>query len=64
MDAVSVDRDECDACPAEAHVQAFVYAEMKSGNTVSYCSHHGTQYMVELTRQAVTVVDLRHLCHS
>lgn len=63
MHAIEVDTDQCDACPSEAHVKAFVYAEMKSGRTVSYCSHHGTQYLTELTRQANVVIDLRHLCH-
>lgn len=60
MDAVTVDRDECDACPAEAHVKAYVFAKMPSGSTLAYCGSHGTRYFTELARQADTLIDLRY----
>lgn len=64
MDVIEVAVDECDACPAEAHVKAYVYAQMPSGHTLSYCSHHGSEYLPELTRQATILVDLRHTLHG
>ena len=64
MDVLTVDTDECDSCPAQAHVQAYVFAEMPSGRTVSYCAHHGTAYLAELTKQATVLIDLRHTLHS
>ncbi|MFJ4997126.1 hypothetical protein ACIP5T_03170 [Microbacterium sp. NPDC088619] len=60
MHAISVDSDECDACPFEAHVKAYVFAKMRSGRSVSYCSHHGSIYFTELARQADTLIDLRY----
>lgn len=53
---IEVASDRCDTCGAEA----FVYAELEHGS-VAYCGHHGTEYLPELTRQAITVIDLRHL---
>lgn len=54
--------DTCDACPAEAQVQAYVYAEHPDWSApLAYCSHHGTQYMAELIACRATIVDLRHL---
>lgn len=64
MDVVTVDVDECDACPSSAHVKSYIYAQMPSGHSVSYCCHHGTAYLAELTRQASTIVDLRHTLHG
>lgn len=64
MYAITVDSDECDACGEQAHVQAFLYAEMPSGHTLSYCGNHGTRYLDELIRQGATVIDMRHLIHS
>lgn len=58
--AITVETDECDACPADAHVKAYVYALMPSGRSISYCSHHGTAYFPELARQAETLIDLRY----
>lgn len=58
--AITVDTDECDAC-TDAHVQAFLYAEMPSGHTLSYCGNHGTRYLDGLTRQGAKIIDLRHL---
>lgn len=64
MHVISVDADECDACPHTAHVKAYLHAQMPSGNTVSYCAHHGTEYLSELTRQAAVIIDLRHQVHE
>lgn len=61
---ISVDRDECDACGDAAHVQAYLYAEMPSGHTLSYCGSHGTRYLDGLIKQGAKIVDLRHLIHS
>lgn len=61
---VHVDRAECDACGYDAHAEAFVFAEMKDGKTVSYCGSHGTRYFVELARQAVKLIDLRYMIES
>lgn len=58
---VEVDGDRCDACPASAMVEAFVFVEMPSGHPLAYCAHHGTLFMAELIRQHATVVDMRHL---
>lgn len=58
---VEVADDECDACPASAHVAAFLYAELPSGRSLSFCAHHGTEYLPGLIAQHATVVDLRHL---
>jgi hypothetical protein len=52
---IEVAQDTCDACGA----QAFVYAEMPDGRTVSYCAHHGTAYWARLNEQAVKVIDFR-----
>lgn len=61
---VQVDRAECDACGYDAHAEAFVFAEMKDGKTVSYCGSHGTRYFVELAWQAVKLIDLRYMIES
>ena len=51
----------CDTCAGSgAYVEAFVFAEMPSGLSVAYCSHHGTKYWVKLNEQAATVIDFRH----
>ncbi len=59
---VCVDREGCDHCGP--HVQAFVYATMPDGKPLTYCGSCGTRYMDELTRQAKTVLDLRHQLHE
>lgn len=64
MNVISVDSDQCDACPSEAHVAAYVYAELKSGKSLSLCAHHGRQHMVALIEQGATVVDMTHLVHA
>lgn len=64
MHAIEVETDQCDACPSEAHVKAFVYVKMPSGRTLSYCGSHGTIYLPELARQAATIIDLRHTIHE
>lgn len=58
---VEVDADECDACPAAAHVKAFVYAEMPSGLSLAYCGSHGTRFLAALIAQDAHIIDLRHL---
>lgn len=60
MHTIEVQSDECDACPADAHVQAYVYVELRNGGTVSYCAHHGTEYMPRLHELEATIIDLRH----
>lgn len=60
MDVVEVAVDLCDACPSEAHVQAYVFAEMPSGRGVSFCIHHGRENMIALHEQGATVIDLSH----
>jgi hypothetical protein len=42
-----------------SQVQAYVYAELPSGRSVSYCAHHGTKYWDALNAQASVVIDLR-----
>lgn len=64
MQVVEVDTDTCDACPSVAHVKAYVYAQMPSGLTVSYCGSHGTKYFTELAQQAVKIIDLRYLIET
>lgn len=56
---VEVDADRCDA--RECGARAFVYAEMPSGNSLSFCGHHGGEYLEGLAAQGATVIDLRHL---
>lgn len=64
MDVVEVASDYCDACPAEAHVQAYVYATHRDWPSgVSYCAHHGAEYVDELARCGATVVNMTHLLH-
>lgn len=55
---VEVAADTCDArrCPAKA----FGYAQLAHGS-LSYCSHHATQFWDELNKQAKFVVDLRDM---
>lgn len=60
MYALSVEIDECDACPAIAHVKSYVFVQMPSGRTVSYCCHHGSVYFDALALQADTLIDLRY----
>ena len=60
VDAITVDVDECDSC-TDAHAQAYLYAEMPSGHTLSYCGNHGTRYLDGLIRQGAKIIDLRHL---
>lgn len=58
---VEVERDECDACPFDAHVAASVYASHTSWpSSLAYCGHHGTAYMSRLNELGAVVVDMRH----
>lgn len=57
-----VDRDECDACPHDAHVQAFVYASREDWPaSLAYCAHHGGRFMDRLVELDAHVIDMRHL---
>jgi len=57
---IQVDTDLCDTCAGHGgKVQAYVYAKMPSGRTVSYCAHHGTKYWDALNAQADVVIDMR-----
>lgn len=64
MDVITVDTDECDACPTVAHVRAYFYAELKSGRTISLCAHHGREHTAALIEQGAKIVDLSHLVHA
>jgi hypothetical protein len=55
---VEVLGDTCDACPAIAKVQAYVYAELTTGS-VSYCAHHGTLFLPGLKAIALVLIDRR-----
>jgi hypothetical protein len=54
---VEVDEDRCFTCGA----QAYVYAKLKSGKSVSLCAHHGTKAWDALHEQATSVIDRRYL---
>jgi hypothetical protein len=58
---VEVPADECDACPANAHVKAFLYAELPNGGTLAYCAHHGTTHYDALTKHGARIIDLRYM---
>lgn len=65
MDVIHVADDYCDACTAEARVQAFVYADHPDWPaSIGYCGHHGTEYLPELTRTGATIIDMRHQVHE
>lgn len=58
---VEVDRDECDACPYDAHAEAFVYASNPSWPAaLAFCGHHGTRHWDALILQGACLVDQRH----
>lgn len=61
MGTIEVASDECDSCGEEAHVKAFLFAEMPSGRTLAYCGSHGTRYLDGLINQGARIVDMRHL---
>lgn len=63
MDVVEVAVDLCDACPSEAHVQAYVFVKMPTGHTLSFCGSHGARFMPALYEQGATIADLRHMIH-
>lgn len=50
-------REYCDAkkCGAEA----FVFAEV-NGKELTFCGHHGTEYMPKLMEQGMVIADLRN----
>lgn len=63
MDVIEVAVDTCDECPAEAHVQAYIFARLESGRSLSWCIHHGRTHLAALAAQNATVIDLSHaLC--
>ncbi|GAA1979953.1 DUF7455 domain-containing protein [Microbacterium pumilum] len=52
----------CDTCAGSgANVEAFVFAELPSGLSVTYCAHHGTIYLERLREIALVLIDHRHL---
>ena len=57
---IQVDTDTCDACPAIAHVRAYVYAEMPSGLTLAFCGSHGRRHTPALLAQGATIIDLSY----
>lgn len=57
---VEVDTDTCDACPADAHVKAFVFAQLPSGRSLAYCGSHGARHMDALILAGATIIDRRH----
>lgn len=63
MNIVEVAADECDECPAEAHVKAYIFARLESGRSLCWCIHHGRTHLVALAAQNAVVIDLSHaLC--
>jgi hypothetical protein len=59
---VEIDTDECDACPWDAHVHAFLYAMHASwASSLAFCAHHGTIYLPKLAADDAVVVDMRHM---
>lgn len=61
---VEVASDTCDACPAEAQVQAYVYATHRDWPSgLGYCAHHASQYLEQLRACEATIVDMRHQLH-
>lgn len=61
---VEVAADTCDACPADAHVKAFVFAQLPSGRSLAYCGSHGAHHMDALITAGATIIDRRHLIGS
>ena len=57
---IEVSADICDACPAEAKVKAYLYADLKPG-TLAFCGHHGTRFLPKLREAGASIVDYRHL---
>jgi hypothetical protein len=55
-----VEADECDQCPHDAHVQAYLYAELSTG-TIALCGHHGRAAIPRLTELGAHIIDLTHL---
>lgn len=54
---IEVDGDTCDA--RDCNARAFVYVRMLHGS-LSFCGHHGTEYMPGLSRVALLIIDHRH----
>lgn len=61
---IEVDSDTCDACPADAKVQASVYIRMPSGGTVTMCGHHGERHRDALVAQGAEIIDMSHWATS
>ncbi|QYF98465.1 hypothetical protein [Microbacterium sp. PAMC21962] len=61
---VEVAADTCDACPAVAHVKAFVFIRLRSGRSLAFCGSHGAHHMDALVTAGATIIDLRHLIGS
>lgn len=64
MMVIEVPTDTCDACPAEAQVQAYLYAAHRNWpGGLAYCAHHANQYLTELQACGATIIDQRHRLH-
>lgn len=51
--------ETCDRCGT--FVRAWVFVDMPSGGSLSYCGHCGTRFWVALNEQAVAVHDFRYM---
>lgn len=60
VDVIEVTDDRCDACGA----RSFLYAQLTTGGTLSYCCHHGAAFLPRLEQIGATVIDLRHMVHA
>jgi hypothetical protein len=56
---IEVERDYCDACDID--VPAKLYAKLPSGKTLTFCRHHGTEYLPGLIADGATIIDHRYL---
>lgn len=50
----------CDAC---GH-RSYVFAELRSGREVTYCAHHGLEYVPALIASGAKVLDFSYMVGS
>lgn len=55
---IEVDSDICDACPADAKVEALVFVDLRPG-TLAFCGHHGTRFLPKLRASGAKIIDRR-----
>ena len=60
---IEVLSDRCDA-EAKHPAQAFVFAQMPDGRSLSFCGHHGAEFMDGLIAAGAIIIDQRHLIGS